>query len=191
MSRVLPAIHPHGYWGRDNAHHAHMSDEGIADWLPSFLDRSQRTHDLGCGLGTYLRALHRAGFESLTGYEGDPPAVRDWAAIVRHDLTVPLDVPRGNVICLEVAEHVPAEHEAQLLDNIDRACSGRLALSWAVRGQGGDGHTNCRDNGEVLELFRARGFYLDIEATSRARAAAKLPWFPNTVLALRRDAVAT
>jgi hypothetical protein len=56
-----------------------------------------------------------------------------------------------------------------------------------VRGQGGDGHVNCRDNEEVVELLRARGFRYLLRPSAQARAViTDLPWFRNTILVFAR-----
>ena len=165
----------------------------LAAWLASFLRGQEDTpvYDFGCGLGHYAMTLARSGFRHVTGYEGEPPARAAFDGIVAHDLTLPLDVvPKGNVVCLEVAEHVPAFYEDTLLATItnavDLGCF--LILSWAVRGQGGDGHVNCRDNAEVLPLLSRRGMALDDGATKAARASITevCPWFRNTLMVFRR-----
>lgn len=184
-------VHPHGFWSRDVQAADHTCSKHLAAWLATYLDRSRRTYDFGCGRGSYLLALAGAGFNpaDLIGYEGDPPAVRDWGIVKPHDLTQPLMVyPSGNVICLEVAEHVPAEYESTLLDTLDAACHDRLVLSWARRGQGGTGHVNCRDEEEVVPRLERYGFRLDAPATAKARSEGgqDLEWFLRTVMCFRR-----
>ena len=182
-------IHAHGYWSHDGAEKQHLCSPRLAAFLVRYLDRSAPTYDLGCGLGTYLLALRNEGFERLRGFEGDPPTTSHFQNIEKHDLTLPLNVePPGNVICLEVAEHIPAAFAHVLLESIDRACADKLVFSWAVREQPGEGHCNCLDNFEVLPLLMGRGFSLDMQATRQARdlAGADLWWFKQTIMAMRR-----
>lgn len=59
------------------------------------------------------------------------------------DLTKPLDLGRefDLALCLEDAEHLPAESAATLVDNIVRHAAG-VVFSGAVPGQGGHDHIN-------------------------------------------------
>jgi len=187
-----PQITDTGVWfGEDVAQH-HACDPGLAEWLGGFFDPARQVFDLGCGDGAYLAMLARKGFTKLLGIDGTTLPDRLFDRIVAHDLTVPIEVheaARGDVLCLEVCEHVPAEYEGRLLDNIVGACGehGRVVLSWAMRGQHGHGHVNCRDTAEVIALFEARGFDFLERETREARAAARtLPWFASTILIFQR-----
>jgi SAM-dependent methyltransferase len=186
-------ISPTGFWEASTAHEHHGYSEKLASWLISYLAarKPELIYDLGCGLGHYLKHLHEAGFTTLVGVEGDPPERAVFGPITRHDLTTPISLDRGTVLCFEVGEHVPAEHEDALLDNLVALCSDTLILSWAVRGQGGDGHVNCLDNAEVIARLARRGFtYLEHDSTAarRATADAVTPWFQNTLMIFRRHA---
>ena len=121
-----PTIAPTGYWSADTAYLYHALSPGLAKWLAAMLDKSVPTYDFGCGMGGYLRALADAGHTSLVGFEGDPPRPGLWHVIHKADLTRPANTPggpslftkKGNVLCIEVAEHVPAEHEATLYGGV-------------------------------------------------------------------------
>jgi hypothetical protein len=184
-------VHANGYWqGLGGIEQWHRSSAKLSGWLATHLDRSKPTYDFGCGLGTYLLALKMVGFTRLRGFEGEVPATRHFQEIEQHDLTVPLRVePPGNVICLEVAEHVPPEHAETLIETLSSACSGLLVLSWAVRGQGGTGHLNELDAHEVLPRFESRGFILDAQASKEAREVdhGDLWWFGKSLYCLRRE----
>lgn len=180
-----PLIAPTGFWYGPEAAAHHACDKGLAEWLAGYLDPKRQVYDFGCGLGTYLAVLRDHGFRFLVGYDGAVLPRRDFGTVLPQDLTQPFRVVPGDVVCLEVAEHVPAEFESTLLDNICGAVEpgGKLVLSWAVRGQGGAGHVNCRNNDEVLSLIHARGFDIDNTATLAARAAvSNLDWFRNTLM---------
>ena len=184
-------IHENGYWPAAGAEREHLCSPKLAGFLVSYLDKTVPTYDFGCGMGTYLLSLQNNGFERLHGFEGDPPFAHHFAGIERHDLTKPLVVaPPGNVLCLEVSEHVPAQYAGTLLDTITAACADRLVLSWAIRGQAGLGHVNCLDSYEVLPMLMGRGFSLDMSATRQARAlgGADLGWFAQSLLVMRKAA---
>ena len=185
-----PSIAPTGYWGGATAHLYHAWSPSLAEWIALYL-RGQEdvpVYDFGCGMGSYMRHLRAAGFRRVVGFEGEVPLRPDCDGIMAQDLTLPFRAGApGNALCLEVAEHVPAEFEDVLLDNVAAGCGASLILSWAVRGQGGDGHVNCRDNEEVVERLSRRGLRLLPTDTLSARSViVDLQWFRNTLLVFRR-----
>ena len=191
-----PTIAPTGYWDAEKAHLVHTTCPLLADWIARFLssDRDTPLRDFGCGVGGYMKRLEEAGFRHVLGFEGAPPLEKVCSShIAQHDLTVPLSGTgaRGNVLCLEVAEHIPDQFESVFLDTLtDHCAEGRfLILSWAVPGQGGDGHVNCRTNEYAIERMKERGLtYMPI-ATQDARqfiSDTKLFWFKNTLMVFKR-----
>jgi len=182
-----------GFWDGENAHKHHVHSEELADYIAIILagEENEPIYDLGCGMGFYLKSLEDKGFKYLLGFEGDPPKNKIFTNIIKQDLTQDLDIPiKGNVICLEVLEHIPAEFENQVLQNIVNAvgCNKLLILSWAVRGQAGYGHVNCRDNEEVIEIFEELGFkYMSyLSKVAREKVGDNTPWFRNTIMIFKR-----
>jgi hypothetical protein len=181
-------ITPTGYW-TDLQPNDHGHDVGLANWIAAYLPKDEKVWDLGCGNGAYVRILREAG-HLVIGVDGKfpeyPAEIGNF--MIEHDLTQPITLLPGSVMCLEVGEHVPAEYESVLLDNITRLCTRHLVLSWAVRGQGGDGHVNCKDNDEVTTLLEALGFeYLPWRSQeARAAVCGDGPHFRNTVMVFRR-----
>jgi hypothetical protein len=186
-----PAITETGVWTGDSkviADH-HACDMGLANWLAGYLDPERQVYDFGCGLGTYLCVLRQAGFKFLIGYDGEVNPRRDFGTVFQQDLTQPFNVKPGDVICLEVAEHIPARFEGVFLDNVCGAVDlgGKLVLSWATRGQGGHGHVNERDNAEVIQRLDGRGFdYLEADSFAARRAVSALDWFRHSTMCFRR-----
>lgn len=176
-----------GFWKAETAHIHHVNCQSLGIWLAFYLKDSKNKpiNDFGCGLGYYLNMLKQIGFTNLTGYEGDPPKKKLFNNIINQDLTKPFTVNEaGDLIFLEVAEHIPAEFENIFLDNVKRACNGKLITSWAIRGQAGFGHVNCLDNHEAIEKFTNLGFKLLEEDTKQVREIDldDAPWFRNTLL---------
>ena len=93
-------------------------------------------------------------------------------------------------LSLEVGEHVPARYADAFLDNLARAATVGLVLSWAVPGQRGFFHVNCLANGEVVRRVEQRGFVHDVPLTAFLRGEAvgwrSCAWFQNSLLAFRK-----
>ena len=54
------------------------------------------------------------------------------------DIARPVTVePADWVLCLEVAEHIPLEHEDTLINNLHQHNRIGIVVSWAQKGQGG------------------------------------------------------
>lgn len=144
-------------------------------------------------MGFYLARLADHGYRCL-GIEGTAGLgeLARFPNILTADLSLPLkiDWPRSSVICLEVAEHLHAEHESTLLDSIDRYCRETLVLSWAIPGQRGTGHVNCRPSSYVYGRLSERGFELWPAAMFALREAAEdeVRYFRNSLLVFRRKA---
>lgn len=181
-----------GYW-ESNEQLYHVCCTSLCDWIAEFLkdQKDKQIYDMGCGLGQYCNRLSKAGFTKLLGFEGSAHAHNEFPNIRQQDLTVPFVLEeKGNVIFLEVAEHVPAQFENVMLDNVANACDDKLIMSWAVRGQAGWGHVNCLDNHEAIAKVTAKGFiYLPnetAEARSRILDNDPCPWFKGTTLVFKK-----
>lgn len=160
-----------GFWyTEDKVINGHLLVPSVCNWIINFLkeDKNYPLYDFGCGVGHYLKKFSEAGYTKLTGFEGMKAINSDFDNIVEQNLTELFTVPEpGNVVCLEVGEHIPAEHMDTLLTNLANACNKYLILSWAVRGQDFEGHVNCLDNHEVIPHVLAKGFeFLPTETKS-------------------------
>lgn len=177
---------PTGIWSQEEANDGHVFDYKLAQWLGQYLPKDQPLIDMGCGFGTYLRYFHDIGFKSLYGVEGSKLNFEIGVVQVA-DLTQPVSLRiTGNVLCLEVAEHIPVEGMDVFLDNIlgHVADEHKLIISWAIPGQGGLGHVNCRHNIWVINYLNERGFGLlvDDSLMSRAMVSNYSPWLRNTLM---------
>lgn len=162
-------------WTLADAKARHRHSVRLAEALIQVLPIDVPVLDLGCGPGFYLGHLSRAGYRCL-GVEGTPgiAEIAFFPEIIQADLAQPLNLewPQSSVLCLEVAEHLLPDQEEQLISTIDSYCSRLLILSWAVPGQRGTGHNNCRTNDYVCQRMRERGLELLPEPTQMLRAAA-------------------
>jgi SAM-dependent methyltransferase len=182
-----------GYW-EDKAKLYHTCCEPLCNWIIDYLkDYKDKTlYDFGCGNGQYLAKLHAAGFTKMTGFEGSVPVYKEFDNIIQQDLTIPFLLPEtGNCLFLEVAEHVPAQFENIMLDNIINSCNNKLIMSWARRGQGGYGHVNEKNNDEAILKMCSKGLiYLSEESASAKNIIPNndpCHWFKNTVLIFQKS----
>lgn len=186
-----------GIWTEEEAKSGHLFSEVIASMISKSIDKETTVIDLGCGNGAYLRYLLSKDFRSLIGIDGSiktsynivefPFSRTQVLQFIKDDLTTPIIFPeQGNVICLEVGEHIPKEHENVFIDNVVNHVkpNGMLFLSWAIPGQDGIGHVNCKPNEEVIKIFQDRGFdYLELASNSvRSLVEDELAYFKNTIM---------
>jgi len=148
--------------------------------------------DLGAGVGQYGHAL-RARLPKLEyyGYDGAGNVEEFTNNYVKFvDLTQPLNLKQTDwVLSAEVGEHIPHKHEAQVIANIHaHNCKG-VILTWAVPGQGGNGHINCHSNQYLIQIFEELGYTLnkDLSAALRApRTGNQNWWFLHSAMAFDR-----
>jgi SAM-dependent methyltransferase len=139
--------------------------------------------DIGCGRGVWSAEWRKRGLQDVCGVDGDyvqksslliPPE-----NFLARDISKSFDVARrfDLVQCLEVAEHVPAEHAETLVSNIVR--HGDVVLfSAAIPGQGGEFHVNERPYDYWRKQFAAKGY--DMYDAVRAAVVSNSeiePWY--------------
>ena len=140
--------------------------------------------DIGCGPGIYVDALRAVGVDA-TGYDSDD-RVKDkpnLQQISLFDLTAPADI----VMCLEVAEHIPADRADDVADSMVRNLKPGAVLIWtaAQPGQGGHGHINCQPPDYWETKFTERGLQRAQAAETALRdfiaAGPHMGWFRNNL----------
>lgn len=189
-------ISERGYWNDavgvpENYPHSESVALAIANCMAEGKNMRTPVIDFGCGDCYLLDYLHEAGFK-VHGVDGYIPEhakkLRHFSVFSRYlwwldlsrivELTnfkkingkpAPAGILTGKVISLEVGEHIPAEYEQIFLDNLVRHCNSRLILSWAVPGQNGIGHVNCRPNDYVIAELDKRGFTFNASWTKTLR----------------------
>ncbi len=183
-------INQKGFWeSEDNIGHIH--DEVLCKQLINFLNdnKVKTVVDFGCGLGDYSSAIISSGMSS-EAYDGNPntPTLTKGLAKVL-DLSIPFDLEKkfDCVLSLEVGEHIPKEFEQVFINNICNHTNDLLILSWAVIGQGGDGHVNCQNNDYIINEIESRGFTYDATNSSVLRRSVSCaPWFRNTIMVFKK-----
>jgi hypothetical protein len=180
-----------GIWEQHEANQYHDFSYRLAQYIGQYLPKNKQVIDLGCGLATYLRYLHDIGFTKLLGVEGTQLTNFEFGNILVHDLSIPIEIDKkGNVICLEVGEHIAKEYEDVVIDNICKLCAddGFIIMSWAIPTQDGIGHVNCQHNIYILDKIAKRGFSLLLDDTLRVRGVVedRLNYFRNTLMIFKK-----
>jgi SAM-dependent methyltransferase len=120
--------------------------------------------DIGCGLGTWLRAFQESGVADVAGYDG---AYIDRAALLIDerlfssvDLREDFSIPRrfDLAISLEVAEHLPENCANSLVYRLTTVAPAVL-FSAAIPGQGGREHLNEQWQDYWRNIFSSYSFY--------------------------------
>ena len=124
----------------------------------------QSAIDIGCGVGTWLSTLNKAGVNEILGVDG-PWVNKDKLVIppecfkehnFSETVNVGLDKKYDLAICLEVAEHIDGKDAGGFVKQLT-SLSDVVLFSAAIPGQGGQGHINEQWPAYWAELFRANG----------------------------------
>lgn len=193
-------INERGFWENPTAE-GHAHDEGIAKALVEFFRNQPKSFpilfvvDVGCGDGFYTNYINANAKDEVMcwGMDGNPATI-ELAGPNTYvvDFTEPLVWTTYDwVLCLEVGEHIPQEFEKVFLDNLDKLNKNGIILSWAVPGQGGDGHINCQTNEEVISKLKDYGYEFRPDESRQLREkSATFPtpcyWFRDTLMVFRR-----
>ena len=184
-----------GAWDYNSNTHDEVGnyDPKLADSIVSFIKEKdiKFVFDFGCSTGYYLKHLSEQLPDlKLTGVEPNVSERTDrhFENILDLDLAEPFIIgEKGTIICLEVLEHIPAQFESIVLDNIKNHCDGYLILSWARPGQGGYGHFNEKNQNDVMDLFTKEGFVFLESETMSCRNDTIVGWLKNNLLIFRYD----
>ena len=133
--------------------------ERLAYWIASSLT-TKTALDIGCGPGTYVRALRDAGVDAM-GIDTDERVLeQDYLlqqSLFDTSLTAEL------VLCLEVAEHIDSAQADAVAASVVNAVksSGTLIWSAAQPGQGGINHINCQPKSYWQSKLEEKGLQRD------------------------------
>ena len=113
--------------------------------------------DVGCGVGSWLKASENKGIENLVGLEGewiDPSLFVSSGDLIKHNFELPirLDNRFDLAISLEVAEHISEENASRFVEDLT-LLSDIVLFSAAVPGQGGNGHINEQPQSYWIKKF--------------------------------------
>jgi SAM-dependent methyltransferase len=132
----------------------------------------ERVFDAGCGVGYYLDGFRALGCQ-IAGCDVGYPTARRYMAkatakrCFAHDLALPLPVRRGYdlVLCLDVAEHMPAEAHPVLCETLRRLARGPLLFVGGLPENIGWGHVACKPREHWIAELEAAGLHWQPEET--------------------------
>lgn len=118
--------------------------------------------DIGCGGGTWLAVAKKLGVKEVFGVDGiDVPnkVGIEKSEFLQYDLTTKLSLSRrfDLGICMEVAEHLPADSADGLVEMLTTH-SDVILFSAAIPGQGGQYHINEQWPAYWQSKFKAKGY---------------------------------
>jgi hypothetical protein len=166
--------------------YTYFLDRGLAAELTKLFAGASVT-ELGAGKGCYAAELRRSPPRhpgesriAVRAFDGAPNVASITGGLVQRL------APSEWVLCLETAEHIPRQHEEQLLGNIHELNTVGVVLSWS-NNAGGNGHVNLRTGDWVVRRFERMGYLHDTEAQHALRqAVSSIHWFRDTLMVFRR-----
>ena len=180
-------INKNGFW-ENSSLDGHAFDSMLSNSISKFCikNKIETAYDFGCGHGRYTMDLNNAGI-TCKGFDGNPHTKiisNDFCDVL--DLTTDFKLDKVDLLLsLEVGEHIPSEFEDHIIKKIKDHTSKYVVLSWAVEGQGGDGHVNCRNNNYIKEKFKD-GFINLVDEEEYFRKNCELSWFKNTIMVFKK-----
>lgn len=184
-------INEKGYWESEDSS-GHVHDRNLCISIAAFLknQKVKKVLDLGCGMGDYARFFINNEIE-CDAYDGNPNTPNLTQGIGKVlDFTEEFNLAETYecVLSLEVGEHIPNQYEQIFIDNLCRHSKKYILLSWAVIGQGGDGHVNCQNNDYVINEMIKRNFtFLSKETNHFRNSVTNATWFINTIMLFERQ----
>lgn len=163
--------------------------ERLAQWIAAEL-APKTVIDIGCGPGTYVRALRAAGVDA-TGIDTDERVIGQ-SHLQRQSL-FELERQAELVLCLEVAEHIDPALAHSIAQNVAAAVEpgGTLIWSAAHPGQGGTGHINCQPKDYWAATLESAGLKRDEETEHQMLAHIEsgyhMGWFRQNAMVLFRN----
>lgn len=164
--------------------------------LPPFRYLSERycptsVLDIGCGSGAYLKYFASQGAVRITGIDSNGGRAKylEGDEYVQADLNKPLDLAQTYdlVMCLDVAEHIPADSEHALVSSVGRHARERIVFSGACTGESGGAHGNGRPISHWLAKFASVGWYPSLFDSLALQSLSTLPRFRSSLVVLTRD----
>jgi SAM-dependent methyltransferase len=143
--------------------HSMESPRQVVPWIMSQFN-PKSVLDVGCGIGTWLKAFSEAGIDDFFGVDGSHAEQQGLlipsANFKVVDLNQPWQLNRkfDLAICLEVAEHLTEEASMHLVRSLTQHAR-LIIFAAAVPFQGGQNHINEQWPAYWQSRFRNHNFY--------------------------------
>jgi len=178
-----------GAWTEDQLH-THMIDQGLGEQFVEYFSQisPDRVVDVGCGNCGYANILEKNGINvlALDGNNNKDACNGEFHQMDFGKSTFHVgDAENVWVYSLEVGEHLPKDKEDTFLDLLTKGDG--LIVSWAIPGQGGDGHINEQEVSYIRKKIEDRGFVYDADATKRMRDSARIAHFVHNIMVFHRE----
>jgi len=147
----------------------------LAHYLADFFV-NQTVADIGAGLGIFKEIIVAKGkARYVVAFDGAINVHEVSNGLVHfRDFAKPQRIGVYDwVYSVEVGEHIPEEFEDIFIDNLVRAASKGIVLTWAHVGQPGDGHFNCRNRTYIIQKFKDKGFSIDEKELEKMKPSAQ------------------
>jgi hypothetical protein len=178
-----------GVWSLEDASGQHQYSQNLATYIAEQY-KGEKLLDIGCGNGAYVDYFNTNNIDTIgvdgTDFPGSGRKVWDLSEPFPDDFIE----DKRQIMCLEVAEHIPQKYEKIFLDNVIKFSKDQIIMSWAVPGQGGHGHVNEQSHEYVIDIMKTRGFYFDLKATDEIRNYMKFDhcwWFKNSLFVFKKN----
>jgi hypothetical protein len=182
-------ITPTGAWSGEISQQ-HVHDKKLAQAITKFFkDKIVDTVlDLGAGLGLYTKELQNNQIFASC-YDGHPETqILSEGRCAVIDLTKKISFSKYDwVLSLEVGEHLPKEYEDSFFQTLVNHSKKGVLLSWAIPGQGGDGHVNEQTNEYIKSKMFDFGYKVNLKAEEQLRASSTLSWFKKTIMVFEKE----
>lgn len=178
------------------------SADVVLDAAFALLGRPASVVDVGCGVGTWLKAAAARGVADYLGLDGawapesglEIPAEHFLAADLTEGRALLPRLPRPHFdlcLCLEVAEHLPAEHAGALIGLLTGVADA-VVFSAAIPDQGGTDHVNEQWPDYWARLFAEQDFLCFDVLRPRIWSAPGIEWWyaQNALVFARRESAA-
>jgi hypothetical protein len=179
----------------DHAQNPHTLEGAAAALATVFSDSRMPKNllDVGCGIGTWMRAAIDLGVPEVHGLDGIilPQGALHVPSytVQQFDLSKPFRLGRRFelVLCLEVAEHLSEASAAVLISSITEHTDNVL-FSAACPGQPGQHHINCRWPSYWQHQFNQQGFRCEDSVRWRIWDDVRIePWYRQNIFWAGRD----
>jgi SAM-dependent methyltransferase len=149
--------------------------------------------DVGCGIGTWLKAALESGITDVFGVDGIAVAPENFLVAKtlfrQQDLNQTWSLGRRFevALCLEVAEHLDAQFAGNLIEALTLHAD-TVIFGAACPGQGGQHHVNCQWPVYWQKMFNERGYVCSDEIRWKIWQDERIePWYRQNIFTARRD----